>query len=358
LQADQNDTAQQADQDTAQPANPSRVGTPSSSQRQYGQSESSQSGKAEKFIQKALQGGKMEVQMGRLAQQKGQSQEVKDLGAALVKDHTAANQKLQQLASSTGGPAGSATGTEHAEHGDHAHGKDAKHDQMMNKLQTQSGAEFDKAFVRMAIKDHKKDISEFEKARREVNQPQLTSFIDQTLPTLRNHLQMAQTAARAVGVDAAQITADTSDDADSAAGAAAGSVQGTSEQNSSDTLKSNSDTSTSPDNDRSSLDQNDSSATVKGNVGDHEFKADADLNKDNASTSTTESGNKIFQKGDGKVLGLSTDKNDGKFLGIIPASKKDHDANAEVNIDTDDSAVGSSGASETGTSSQSSDSAK
>jgi predicted outer membrane protein len=56
--------------------------------------------KTQQFIRKAALGGHMEVEMGQLAQQKGQSSEVKNLGATLVRDHTQANQKLEQLASS------------------------------------------------------------------------------------------------------------------------------------------------------------------------------------------------------------------------------------------------------------------
>src|SRR5262245_24757679 len=67
---------------------------------QADQTDKPHSEKAETFIQKALSGGQMEIQMGQLAQQKAQSQEVKNLGGALVRDHTQANQRLQQLATS------------------------------------------------------------------------------------------------------------------------------------------------------------------------------------------------------------------------------------------------------------------
>ena len=68
----------------------------------------------------------------------------------------------------------------------------------------------------------------------------------------------------------------------------------------------------------------------------------------------TDSDNKVFEKGDGKVLGLSTDKNDGKFLGIIPNPRKDKDADADieadadVDVDADDASVGGSASVEKG----------
>jgi hypothetical protein len=71
----------------------------------------------------------------------------------------------------------------------------------MDKLQEKSGAEFDKGFCEHAIKDHVEDIQKFEKARSEVQNPELKAFIEQTLPVLREHLQMAKNAGRVLGVD-------------------------------------------------------------------------------------------------------------------------------------------------------------
>src|SRR5262245_34960554 len=50
------------------------------------------------FMLKAAQGGMTEVELGRLAQDKGASQAVKDYGKTLVADHTAANEKLRSIA--------------------------------------------------------------------------------------------------------------------------------------------------------------------------------------------------------------------------------------------------------------------
>jgi predicted outer membrane protein len=53
-----------------------------------------------KFYRDAAEGGMAEVAMGNLAQQKAQSPSVKDYGAQMVKDHSAANEKLKALAQS------------------------------------------------------------------------------------------------------------------------------------------------------------------------------------------------------------------------------------------------------------------
>ena len=301
----------------------------------------------EKFVEKALASGKMEVQMGQLGQQQGQDQQVKALAAALVRDHSQANQKLQQIASTKNITP------------DRAGDKHQKHQQHLDKLKSQSGAEFDKEFVKMALKHHKKDISEFEKAHTQLNDPELKTFITATLPKLREHQQMAKAAAQKVGVDEASIAADVDVDVDvdrdSAVGTAAPAESGPRKK--------------SPivDRPRSSIDgasDTDASGTINQNnpaidadvqVGDRDLNASADIDTDATVEADVDTDNKVFEKGDGKVLGLSTDKNDGKFLGIIPnprANKDDADASveADVDVDTDDNSVGGAASVETGSS--------
>src|ERR1043166_10188445 len=54
--------------------------------------------KDSKFVQEASAGGQMEVKMGQLGLQNGQSQDVKNLAQRLVDDHQKANQELQSIA--------------------------------------------------------------------------------------------------------------------------------------------------------------------------------------------------------------------------------------------------------------------
>src|SRR5688572_1204984 len=270
---------------------------------------------AEKFIQKAQASGQMEVQMGQLGQQKAQNQEVKNLAAALVRDHTQANQKLQQIASSK-----SITADQKEQ---------AKHQKHMDQLKSKSGAEFDKEFVRMALKHHKKDIAEFERCQNLTDQ-ELKSFINETLPKLRQHQQMARTAARSVGVDEASIAAEVDDDDASAAGAAGGAVSGTREGQGRSLERPRSSLDGASDADASgTINQNNPSVKAEGRIGDKEISADTTVNTE-ADVDVESDSKKVFQKGDGKVLGLPTSKTDGKFLGIIPKPGANKDKDAEV----------------------------
>ena len=294
---------------------------------------------AEKFIQKAQASGKMEVEIGQLAQQQSQNQEVKNLAAALVRDHTQANQKLQQIASAkniTLDP----KGEEHAKHQKH-----------VEQLKGKTGAEFDKEFVRMVLKHHKKGIAEFERCQNQLNDSELKSFISETLPKLRQHQQMASAAARSVGVDEASIAAEIEADDSSAAGAAGGAVSGTREGQGQSLDRPRSSLDGATDADASgTINQNNPSVNAEARIGDSAVTANADVDT-NANVEVESKGNKVFQKGDGKVLGLPTSKTDGKFLGIIPKpgadKEKDADVEVKANVDTDDDGVGASATVET-----------
>jgi putative membrane protein len=192
------------------------------------QSAHSASGKADhkdtSFIKEAAQSGQMEVQMGKLGTQNAQNQQVKQLAQRLEKDHSKANQELKQIAQTAGV-------TIQAPDSD-------KKDQHMSKLQNKSGAEFDKAYIEQALEHHQKDIRKYQQALQDVKDPDLRAYIQKTLPVLREHLQLAKTAATAVGVDQNTITAadrflSEHSSSQQGLGTAAGSQSGTSSTQSS-----------------------------------------------------------------------------------------------------------------------------
>ena len=57
-----------------------------------------------------------------------------------------------------------------------------------------SGEQFDREFAKMMVEDHKKDIREFETEAKKKTDP-VAEFANETLPTLRKHLEMAQSLA-------------------------------------------------------------------------------------------------------------------------------------------------------------------
>ena len=131
-----------------------------------------------KFADEAAIGGMAEVQLGQLAAQKGASDEVRQFGQRMVDDHSKANQDLMQVASGKGLALPTAL--------------DAKHQADVTKLSGLSGDKFDKAYVDMMLKDHKKDVGDFQKESTSGADADIKSFATRTLPTLQDHLQMIQ----------------------------------------------------------------------------------------------------------------------------------------------------------------------
>ncbi len=127
---------------------------------------------------KAAQGGLAEVQLGQLAAQKASNPDVKAFGQKMVDDHTKANDQLKDIASKNS----IAVPTELS-------AKDKAEHERLSKL---SGDAFDKAYMSHMVADHKKDVAEFKKEANSGKDDAVKNFAQQTLPTLQEHLKMAQ----------------------------------------------------------------------------------------------------------------------------------------------------------------------
>jgi putative membrane protein len=138
------------------------------------------------FIKSAAEGGMSEVELGQLAQQKAMNPAVKGFGAMMVKDHTAANEKLKALAATKQvGLPDSPSVMQKASKA---------------KLDMMSGDSFDKSYVKGMIDDHKDDIKEFQKEAADGKDPQVKAFAAATLPTLKMHLKKIQSIAATAGI--------------------------------------------------------------------------------------------------------------------------------------------------------------
>ena len=131
------------------------------------------------FVMDAAMGGMLEVELGRVAAQRGTNEAVKQFGQRMVDDHGQANQELMSLASSKGLTLPTAL--------------DEKQQQQVTKLSAMSGAEFDRAYAKLMLKDHEKDVKEFERQSTKGSDPDLRAFATKTLPTLQQHLELART---------------------------------------------------------------------------------------------------------------------------------------------------------------------
>lgn len=131
-----------------------------------------------KFAVDAADGGLAEVELGKLAQQKATTRELKDFGAMMVSDHSIINEKMKNIAKNKGITLPQVTG---------------EYRQKIRKdLSDKSGKDFDRAYVTTMIKDHKEDIKTFETAMKELRDTDLRTFAGTNLPILKKHLSAIQ----------------------------------------------------------------------------------------------------------------------------------------------------------------------
>jgi len=131
-----------------------------------------------KFMQKAAEGGRAEVELGKLAQQKAMRAEVKEFANRMVEDHARANAQLEKIAS--------------AHNVQLPADVDRKTRKEMDKLSRLIGGDFDREYMKHMVKDHKEDVEDFRKEAKSNEDSEVKAFARQTLPTLEEHLAMAQ----------------------------------------------------------------------------------------------------------------------------------------------------------------------
>jgi putative membrane protein len=130
------------------------------------------SAKDQSFMKEAAKGGMMEVDMGKMAQQKGKSPEVKKIGDRMVADHSKANAELMAIAKKKGV--------------DLSKEKPAAH--------KMDDANFDKAYVDMMVKDHEKDLAAFQAEAKDGSDADVKAFASKTSAVIKKHLDMVKAA--------------------------------------------------------------------------------------------------------------------------------------------------------------------
>ena len=131
------------------------------------------------FAVKAAQGNMAEVALGQLAIQKSQNDDVKKFGQRMVDDHQKAQQDLEGIASKNNLTLPKTM--------------NAQQKAEQRRLEKLSGAAFDRAYMQMMVKDHTKDVAEFEKeANSSTANADLRDYASRTYPTLDDHLTNAK----------------------------------------------------------------------------------------------------------------------------------------------------------------------
>jgi putative membrane protein len=130
------------------------------------------------FLVDAANGGLAEVQLGQMAQQKGTNADVKSFASMMVSDHTGANAQVKSLSAARNVSLPATPGE--------------NKQKTMDDLNKKSGNDFDKAYMKVMVDEHQNTIDLFEKASNNVNDTEVKSFVDNTLPKLKMHLDSAK----------------------------------------------------------------------------------------------------------------------------------------------------------------------
>lgn len=136
------------------------------------------------FMKKAAEGGMAEVELGQLAVQRASDPQVKQFAQRMVNDHGKANSELKQIAAS--------------KNVDLPTDLPASVKRERDKLSKLRGAEFDREYMSHMTSDHKKDTSLFPSTAKSAKDTDVRQFASTTLPTLEEHLQMAQSIDKSI----------------------------------------------------------------------------------------------------------------------------------------------------------------
>jgi putative membrane protein len=124
------------------------------------------SAKDKTFMMNADKGGQMEVEWGKLAAQNGQSADVKNFGNRMVTDHSKANNELMNLAKEEG--------------------------VSLPVAKPPGKWKSDKDYINMMVKDHEKDLAEFQNEASNGTDPDLKRFAGKYSKVVTTHLDLAR----------------------------------------------------------------------------------------------------------------------------------------------------------------------
>jgi putative membrane protein len=133
---------------------------------------------ARDFLSEAASANMAEQELGRLAETRAQSDRVKDYGRRMVEDHKKAQDQLDSLVREERVTVPEKVSGEHRK--------------TIDRLSKLEGSAFDRAYMDAMREDHTKDVEKFEHASKTIKDAQVKRYAQETLPVLREHLQLAR----------------------------------------------------------------------------------------------------------------------------------------------------------------------
>ena len=137
------------------------------------------------FIQMAASLGLLQVKLGKLAQEKGSSEVVRDFGKRMVNDYSKANEELAAGAKQAAYPAPVLL---------------RPHQQVFNRISGMGRSSFDKNYMAEMVNEHDQAVRLFQQESEDGRVASLKQLASRLLPTVQQHQTLATETARSVGV--------------------------------------------------------------------------------------------------------------------------------------------------------------
>ena len=131
----------------------------------------------QEFVQAAIKGNQMEVDLAEIAEGKSENKAVDEYAGQLEKDHSDVLDELRRLADKADIKMNDEPAAEKAS--------------MTNQLEALKGTAFDREYVSMMVEAHKKNIAKFESMQANAT-GELKTLIEKTLPVMREHLSKGE----------------------------------------------------------------------------------------------------------------------------------------------------------------------
>jgi putative membrane protein len=131
------------------------------------------------FVKEAAMSDMLEIESGKIAQQKGNAQE-KKFAEQMITDHTKTSSELKGMVGSSNLKA------------DIPSTLDSSSQSKLDKLRSAKPEDFASQYHPMQVSAHKDAVSLFERYAKGGDDPKLKEWAGKTLPALQHHLEMAQ----------------------------------------------------------------------------------------------------------------------------------------------------------------------
>ncbi len=131
-----------------------------------------------RFVTEAARGGLFEVQAAELARSQATHQSVKDFAQNMITAHGKANQELKQLAQKKDATLPTTL--------------DGKEERTLERFRKTSVQDFDRVYAQHMVEHHQEDLTKFQRAAEQVEDPDLKSFAQRTSAVIEEHLQAAK----------------------------------------------------------------------------------------------------------------------------------------------------------------------